>query len=61
MQPTVLSLQEIYSNLEASIAELGALEPELASRIKKSVSRAFAENERMKADKLYREMKRSYY
>jgi hypothetical protein len=61
MQPSVLSLNEIYGELEASIAELGALEPELAKRIRKSVSRAFAENERIKADELYQEMKRSYY
>ncbi len=54
-------MEEIRAELEASIKELGALEPELASRIRKSVSRAFAENEKMKADKLYREMKRSYY
>jgi hypothetical protein len=61
MQLSILSLQEICSDLEASIDELGALEPELANRIRKSVFRAFAENEKMKADKLYREMKQSYY
>jgi hypothetical protein len=61
METICISLEEIRAELEASIKELGALEPELASRIRKSVSRAFAENEKMKADKLYREMKRSYY
>lgn len=61
METICISLKEIHAEIDASIAKLGALEPELASRIKKSVSLAFAENERMKADKLYREMKRSYY
>lgn len=57
MKATTLSLEDIYSNIEASIDELEALDPELASKMKGSISLVLAKNEKMKTNKLYQEMK----
>jgi hypothetical protein len=61
METTVISLKEVCSNIKASIDELSFSEPELALKMKQAFLRILAEDKKKETDKLYRELKQSYY
>lgn len=61
METTVISPKEICSDIEASIHEVSFSEPALSLKMKKAFLSILEEDKKMKTNKLYRELKQSYY